>query len=725
MKIFFYFDYYMSDCIELNEYFDAEKLNQVLDCDIDKLPFGSNDTQKKYSTMTRLYNLAKFPIDNNKINVKYHQKNNFGRYYANIGLQSIPKEIRKYITGNKLIDLDFQNCHPNILSQLIEKNDLIIPQQLNQYNNDREKFLKQYSITKENFLSLLFFDKCKINSLLGIHNCIFKQLIPLLKKKECYAEIHKKSKKDNKNGSFISFVIQDIENNLLMALKDFLEEKGIIINTLMFDGMLVSNNKLPENIETFLKEASQHIFQKTGYQIKIVQKDNTTEWIPTKSSKNILQIKENEEFSIEEANRLYLNIKDEEGKIIEYNKDIFMDYINKYVCLFNEPHIYGWRQNISEQYAMRRKVDITDRIGGNCITMWNRYDNKKLYDKMDFIIDERFIRNKIYNLYVRPPINNLQIDITSQDQLKDISPKLHDYLLRIVCSNNERYFNYIIHYISKMFQVGRTEQGIVLQGKKGCGKTIFSDICKKVVGEEYGRKINDIENFTKRFNSLFEKAIVISVEEVISNAGDYHSVQSKLKDLITADKVEIERKGIESYTCSSNFNLIFTTNEFNPVKISDDNRRYFVLRIGTAEQNNRINYFTPLLKEVNEKIQDIRYFFYNYPYIDDLNSIRPHTEFEEQLRLLNRNTFEVFVEECLDNIIQFPDDTYDKVNDIFTDEPVEERKLDNFYDRYTTFCRENNIVNKLKKNYFSRYLTDYNYNVVRKRFKGDRFYYII
>jgi len=55
-------------------------------------------------------------------------KTGCGRVYANksLSLGSIRKEVRHTLAKEKYVDIDIENCHPIILKQLCDKNDINI-----------------------------------------------------------------------------------------------------------------------------------------------------------------------------------------------------------------------------------------------------------------------------------------------------------------------------------------------------------------------------------------------------------------------------------------------------------------------------------------------------------------------------------------------------------------------------------------------------------------------
>ena len=157
------------------------------------------------------------------------------------------------------------------------------------------------------------------------------------------------------------------------------------------------------------------------------------------------------------------------------------------------------------------------------------------------------------------------------------------------------------------------------------------------------QKVDDIDHLNNHFNALYEKVILTAIEEVACNAGEYRKVQNKIKTQTTEKYIKIEKKGVDSYMSLSHNNYILCTNDENPIYITKDNRRYLVIKVSNEVQNNS-EYFRQLKMEVKEKIEEIRGYFYNYKFIDDLNSIRPTTDAEMDVLELNKSPSELFLD---------------------------------------------------------------------------------
>ncbi len=177
------------------------------------------------------------------------------------------------------------------------------------------------------------------------------------------------------------------------------------------------------------------------------------------------------------------------------------------------------------------------------------------------------------------------------------------------------------------------------------------------------------------------------------------SVQKKLKDLITAESIKMERKGVDALMVPNQNNIIILTNNLNPVEITDDNRRYLILYVPDHEMGNA-NYFINVKKEVIQNIEYIRGFLYKYQYEDNLNKIRPVTLAEVNLRELHKPPIQQFIEEEIDKYVNGANNNDD-------------RMFMSIYDSYELFCK--NMQKKpLSIKYFSLYLKENGFVILRK-----------
>jgi len=702
--------------ITLYEEVNVDRLREVINCN--NIPFGTDDKKdwvEKVPIRLKQYLRKKFTT--NGVEIKYTQSKKIGgRYSTDRGLQFFQKDVRKYLSQEYVKDYDFENCHPVLLEQLFKKNGLYGGDFLDEYIKNRKEVMKNNNIKdKLDLIKMINNEKTPTKSIFrDLHNRIYNDLYPKLKKenKDLFNRIKKErirlGKYNNEKGGFISNFLQIIENELLMSFYKYLNSKSIKVHTLMFDGLTID-----KTAEFNIEEACLRIKEETGYNINIVEKSMETSWKPTQSI--IVEEVDNDNVSdtrykISTNKQLFedcFKLIDDQYNIDNEAVNRLTQYLNKFVCKVNSPLCYGFRTDINKTFDLTTSEKIKDRIRYGFTThprleniCWKNQDNALEYDKYVFLVDESKVKPTEYNTYKRPSMKECDDSILNIEFFR--------YLKEVISDNDEDVYFYLINYIAKMVRVGKTKQTIVLMGSKGCGKSSFSNCIGYIIGKEYCDLINDINQLTNHFNALSEKTILTQIEEVVSGAGEYHKVQNILKSLITEDDIRIEKKGIDPYIVKSQNNIIISTNETNPVQATDDNRRYLFLKTSCIRRNDS-GYFKKMIEELIENIEKVRYYFYNYEYVDDLNSIRPTTQAELDLRDLNKSSVKKFIENVL--VLDGEEDD-------------ESREINYLYKMYIEYCNENYIKVDKKINYFSQSLLDYGFTKKRIRKGENRYTYL-
>ena len=302
----------MSETLSFCEIFDATKLQYIIDnYDEIKDDIRTSSTDrlnninidplvlvKKY-----LYKSKPTKIPNiNTINVSYKQNKNIGRHFAvgSLSLQNIPREIRHTIASDLYLDIDIKNAHPEFICQYAEKHNLsnkYIKKYINNRSEIFEHFSKKYDTTedkiKNGFLCILNGAKTFLGmkddemptivqkykrDVLGIQNFIFNNELEYKKlgivnaKKK---QLMNKYDTSNELGSTMNIMLCDIENNILMEMVNYLNNKNLVKNkiTLVFDGLMIPKENLKNlDIIELLVELEKHIYNEFEYKIKLVVK---------------------------------------------------------------------------------------------------------------------------------------------------------------------------------------------------------------------------------------------------------------------------------------------------------------------------------------------------------------------------------------------------------------------------------------------------------------------
>lgn len=118
---------------------------------------------------------------------------------------------------------------------------------------------------------------------------------------------------------------------------------------------------------------------------------------------------------------------------------------------------------------------------------------------------------------------------------------------------------------------------ILMQGVPGNGKSLIATILNYCISDAYTHYPKASE-LTGRFNSWMYGKLLIIVEDLSIN----HQALDTLKPMITGNKYEIEKKGVDKVTQEVYCNFIFNTNHKDGLQKTKDDRR--IAPLFTAQQ---------------------------------------------------------------------------------------------------------------------------------------------
>lgn len=534
----------------------------------------------------------------------YSNDNGFGRLFlknGQFGYQNMIREYRSILAIDDYYDLDIKNCQPTILNQYCQKNN-IETYYLNKYVLTRDEILKSFlddgfnkddvkfeiirliygANPNENFINKL--NKKNKKFILKFQNEIneilveIEKLNPDIKNYSKINEFLKDKKFSNIKGSSTAYLCQDIENKIINYAMIFLKKKHFDIGALCFDGLMIRNNLNLNN--DIINELNLFIEKQLNYKIEFIIK-------PFEKIVDIPIDELNNDY-ISEEDTIYQKMKD------EIEKQYFILKKPSAICYFDKDE-----KLIMESYSnmksiiLRDKIIITEdekgkKIKTYFIDKWMEDPNRKIYDGLCFEPNENIITNNNYlNLFT-----GFKYDNINYDENIDINFVL-DTMKYILQDGYEYILNWISHIIK--FKT-RTEQAPILYSQQfGVGKSTITILIEKLLGSKYCSYINKFHDIEKDFNGQFENKLFCYCDEIKAKSNDLYEV---LKNIITQNKININKKGIEQYEISNYANYLFTTNNYNPVKISRNDRRLAIIQCAetplTPDKYERFN------KEIND-----------------------------------------------------------------------------------------------------------------------------
>ncbi|KAI8916686.1 hypothetical protein DFJ77DRAFT_510124 [Powellomyces hirtus] len=233
----------MHTAMEKVEWANEAKVDMLINC-----TYTDSNLKKKL----KLFRKCNVAVNQYRIEYTYskYSINESGRLFARngVGLQAFPRDVRAFIAKEFYVDVDFVNSMPTQLSQVFHQENIKCDK-LDEYVENRPKVLKEQRLTKKGAIALMLNSgSVPTNEFFaGIHSAIYKRLVPLWQSDNPYYKslwdhirtIRHNDIKGNKEGSFVSLVMQTFENRALLPMISELHKMGYELDVPIFDGGLV------------------------------------------------------------------------------------------------------------------------------------------------------------------------------------------------------------------------------------------------------------------------------------------------------------------------------------------------------------------------------------------------------------------------------------------------------------------------------------------------------
>ena len=152
-------------------------------------------------------------------------------------------------------------------------------------------------------------------------------------------------------------------------------------------------------------------------------------------------------------------------------------------------------------------------------------------------------------------------------------------LLEYLCSgekNPRDLYNWVLKWLAYPIQHpgAKMRTALVFHGPQGTGKNLFFESVMAIYGE-YGRII-DQSAVEDKFNDWASRKLFLIADEVVARAELYH-IKNKLKGYVTGEWVRINPKNVAAHDERNHVNMVFLSNESQPLILEKDDRRFTVI----------------------------------------------------------------------------------------------------------------------------------------------------
>lgn len=582
---------------------------------------------KTKGTTKRIYSYS--------LNTKDAEKG--GRLFSGGSMQGIWSVYRGLLMRDRGTDIDEVNCHPVILRYICRLHGINCAE-LEYYINNRDECLDNFKgkninriQAKTMYLIATNNDKFIRNSAIKTEHYkkyekemkeIQKKLIEIEEYKGLFDDIEESKKQKNYNGCAINKILCYYENKILQHAIHVINEKGIEIAILMFDGLMVygdfyEDEELLKSITDYVEEAMPTLNMKWAY-----KEHDITLQIPDDFDENNYDNKKEEERCDVAFNRLYPEFEKTHAKI--QNRSCYIKETNDEVIVFSKTML------INAYDHMECGVNFLG-LKESFINKWiYKNDKIKIYDDMGIYPDKALCPANMFNLW-RP----FAIDLFEGDYIenKEGADKLLN-LIKILCNHQENVYNYILLWIAHMLQYPAKKSTVpTFISKQGAGKGTFLKILSRLIGEKrVFETTSPSRDCWGDFNGIMAGAFLVNLNE-LSRKETLES-EGKIKGLITDPTLIINNKGVNQYRIQSYHRFINTTNQEQPVATSDDDRRNMIVRCSDELLNNSA-YFIEINALINndDVIRTIGNFFKTMEVKQNFNEYPiPHTIYQDELK---------------------------------------------------------------------------------------------
>jgi hypothetical protein len=289
-------------------------------------------------------------------------------------------------------------------------------------------------------------------------------------------------------------------------------------------------------------------------------------------------------FGIDEINRSYA-LAIWGGKAVVVNEQPHGP-VNDRVRIMSFDSMNSWFAN---RYTEIRGADGKKR-SVTWARAWHQHPDRRQYDGVEFFPNPDGAEGT-------PNYLNLWRGFSVTPSESGSCAKFKDHLRVNVCQEDEGHFRYLIGSLAHIVQRPRARAGIalVLRGGKGTGKTKVGEVVGSLFAPHYFL-VDDARYLTGQFNAHMASCLLLQADEAMW-AGD-KAAEGRLKGLITSDMQMVEAKGIDPIRMKNFVHVIMTSNEDWVVPASGDERRFFVLDVGSRCQRNNV-YFAEIDDELD------------------------------------------------------------------------------------------------------------------------------
>ena len=255
-------------------------------------------------------------------------------------------------------------------------------------------------------------------------------------------------------------------------------------------------------------------------------------------------------------------------------------------------------------------------------------------------------------------------------------------------NNNPDLYTWVLRWLAYPIQHpgAKMRTALIFHGLQGTGKNLFFETVMAIYGE-YGRII-DQAAIESQFNDWASRKLFMIADEVVARQELYH-VKNKLKSFVTGEWIRINPKTVAAHDEKNHCNIVYLSNETQPLPIDQDDRRHFVIWTPARLEEDSYHAVRDELKAGGREA--LHHYLLSLDLGDfDEHTKPPMTQAKADLISVSAGNAQRFLLEWI-------------AGDIYFDKrrlPVCPCGSSDLYAAYTRWCRENGVRNPRESNQF-------------------------
>lgn len=212
-------------------------------------------------------------------------------------------------------------------------------------------------------------------------------------------------------------------------------------------------------------------------------------------------------------------------------------------------------------------------FGADYVKAWLGNDQRRMVLPTELVFDPTCSQQE--------PCINLYDGLAMQPREGDCLPMLE--LLAHLCEESaateegvQAVYDWVLNWLAYPFQHpgAKMASALVFHGPQGAGKNLFFEGVASIYGK-YALVVGQ-DQLEDKFNDWASQKLFLIGDEVVARAELYHQ-KNKLKSFITGETIQINAKMLPLRKEANHVNVVFLSNEAQPLAIESDDRRYLCI----------------------------------------------------------------------------------------------------------------------------------------------------